>query len=73
MLSLNTNSYFPFCCFFLVPSKSSDLFHLFIESLFITHAECKLNEIGDLVYEKSDPNSALNNTWCASLTRRPSP
>ena len=59
---------------FLVPNKCSELFQCLIESLLITHAECKLNNIGHLVYEtiyeNSDPNRALHKTWCANLTHR---
>ena len=56
-----------------MPNNSSELFRQLIESLLITHAECALNEIGHLVYEVSDPNCALQNTWCANLTRHPLP
>ncbi len=63
-----------FCISHLVPDKCSQLFQYLIESLLITHAECKLNHIGHLIYENhyenSDPNRTLNNSWCANLTHR---
>lgn len=58
--------------FSLVPDRCSVLFQQLIESLFITHAECKLNELGHLAEEPSDPIQALHGSWCANLTRRPS-
>lgn len=53
-----------------VPNHTSELFGQLIESLFITHAECKLNKIGNLVYDNADPNHALRGSWCANLTHR---
>ncbi len=53
---------------YLGPDKCSELFRHLIESLLITHAECKLNDIGHLDYENFDPNSALHSSWCANLT-----
>jgi hypothetical protein len=58
---------YSFC--FLVPDNCSELFQQVIESLFITHAECKLNEWGHLVSESIIPKSELHGPWCANLTR----
>lgn len=55
----------------LVPEHPSELFGQLIESLFITHAECKLNEIGHLVNEHVNRNRSPRGSWCANLTRRP--
>ena len=60
-----------FIFYSLVPDNISELFQQLIESLLITHAECKLNDIGHLVYDNSDPNRTLQGSWCANLTRRP--
>jgi hypothetical protein len=57
---------------FPMPEQCSTLFRLFVESLLITHAECKLNQEGHLVRECIDPNRNLPSSWCANLTRRPS-
>ncbi|CAF1450870.1 unnamed protein product [Adineta steineri] len=57
----------------VLPDHCSKLFRLFIQSLFITHAECKLNQMGHLVYEYSDPNYILSDSWYTNLERRPSP
>ncbi|CAF1668966.1 unnamed protein product [Adineta ricciae] len=54
----------------VLPNKSSELLRVFIESLFITHADCKLNQIGDLVYEKTDPNVNIPNTWYKNVYYR---
>ena len=59
--------------FSLVPDRCSTLFQQLIESLFITHAELKLNELGHLAEDRIDPIQALRGSWCANLTRRPSP
>ena len=56
----------------LVPDNASELFGQLIESLFITHAECKLNQSGHLVNENIDRNRhAFQGSWCTNLTRRP--
>lgn len=61
----------PFICH-LVPDTASELFGQLIESLFITHAECKLNQTGHLVNENVDEHRhALPGSWCTNLTRRP--
>ena len=60
-----------FLSYYLVPDTTSELFQQLIESLLITHAECKLNDIGHLVYDNADPNRTLPGSWCANLTRRP--
>ncbi|CAF1465715.1 unnamed protein product [Adineta steineri] len=54
----------------ILPDNCSELFTELIESLLITHAECKLNEFGHLVYEPSDPNGDLHDSWCINLIRR---
>ncbi|CAF4352809.1 unnamed protein product, partial [Adineta steineri] len=36
----------------ILPDNCSELFTQLIESLLITHAECKLNEFGHLIYEQ---------------------
>ncbi|CAF3908737.1 unnamed protein product [Adineta steineri] len=55
----------------VLPDHCSKLFRLFIQSLFITHAECKLNQVGHLVYEYSDPNYILSDSWYINLARPP--
>ena len=60
--------------YFLVPNNASKLFRKLIESLLITHAECKLNQTGHLVPDQSsnvNPNRPLENIWCVNLTHRP--
>ncbi len=62
--------------FFLVPDHVSKLFRKLIESLLITHAECKLNETGHLLSASRqssnvNPNRLLENIWCVNLTHRP--
>ena len=54
----------------VVPEQCSSLFGLFVESLLITHAECKLNQAGHLLGEYDDPNGTLPTVWCANLVRR---
>lgn len=68
----------------LVPEGSSTVLRQFIESLFITHAQTKLNSSGCLVGNEGAPvvSDTLNHQkqqqqhaiiWCESLVRRPSP
>ena len=55
-----------------MPDNVSKLFRKLIESLLITHAECKLNQTGRLTDTNSsniNPNQALEQVWCANLTR----
>jgi hypothetical protein len=66
-------SFYRSILYFLVPDNSSKLFRKLIESLLITHAECKLNEIGNMIQTNTNPNRALRGTWCANLIRRPLP
>lgn len=51
------------------------MFQLLIESLFITHAETKLNTIGNILnlYNFTDFNPWLirGDEWCQGLLRRP--
>jgi hypothetical protein len=54
---------------YLVPFDCSRYLRKFIEALFITHAETKLNLIGRLTHE--DPtasfDSSIRGQWCAKL------
>ena len=55
-----------------MPDNVSKLFRKLIESLLITHAECKLNQTGRLTDTNSsniNPNQAFEQVWCANLTR----
>lgn len=57
------------------------MFRYTIESLFITHAETKLNTLGNVLNENPTGNTyPLNNPWlirgnewCQGLLRRPQP
>lgn len=61
----------------LVPDNASKLFRKTIESLLMTHAECKLNQTGHLLPARpgqssnTNPNRSLESVWCVNLTRRP--
>lgn len=67
---------------FLVPESCSEMFRFTIESLFITHADTKLNTIGNMLNENSIGNNHhplfnpwldRGNEWCDGLQRRPQP
>ena len=55
----------------VLPDSCSELLRQLIESLLITHTECKLNELGHLVGAMSPPDPTAHGLWCANLTRRP--
>jgi hypothetical protein len=66
----------------LVPETCSEMFRYTIESLFITHAQTKLNTIGNMLQldQQDDHYYPLNNpwlvrgdSWCRGLVRRPRP
>lgn len=83
MIKLYYHYHHYICLFFssivLVPDNASKLFRKLIESLLITHADCKLNQIGHLLSRSQvddsssnvNPNDSLKNIWCSNLTRRP--
>ena len=49
----------------------SDQLRRFLEALFITHAETRLNTIGRLMEQQSDTpkKSKLGHVWCGNLVR----
>ena len=63
----------------LVPDTCSEAFRYTIESLFISHAQTKLNTIGNVLNRDHDHGyQPLNNpwlmrgdAWCRGLVRRP--
>ncbi|CAF1439543.1 unnamed protein product [Rotaria sordida] len=61
----------------LLPETCTEMFRLLIESLFITHAETKLNSIGNILkpIDLPDYNPWLirGDHWCQGLLRRPKP
>ena len=70
-------------CVYLVPDRCTELFYRFIEALFITHAQTKLNTLGHLdgmIVENNNSNdtnarlvSDRRGDWCQNLVRRPTP
>jgi hypothetical protein len=56
-----------------LPDHCSDTVKKFIESLFITHAECQLNQDGHLVDKKFRQTYSSRGSWYQGLIRRPSP
>lgn len=71
-----------FCfCEYLVPDRCSEMLSRFIESLFITHAQTKLNTLGHLdgmIVENNNSNDTnarmisdrRSDEWCQNLHRR---
>ncbi|CAF4337362.1 unnamed protein product, partial [Adineta steineri] len=59
----------------VLPDQSSALVRQFIESLFITHAECQLNRNGRLTNQYFPQDYSNRGQWYRGLTdrRRPSP
>ncbi|CAF4145563.1 unnamed protein product [Adineta steineri] len=59
----------------VLPDQSSALVRQFIESLFITHAECQLNRNGRLINQYFHQDYSVRGQWYRGLTdrRRPSP
>jgi hypothetical protein len=64
-------------CFYLVPIHASDALRRFIEALFITHTEAKLNADGhlDTLLFPDDTkintnNSSKDDAWCQNLIHR---
>ncbi|CAF4217235.1 unnamed protein product [Adineta steineri] len=59
----------------VLPVQSSALVRKFIESLFITHAECQLNRNGRLINQYFHQDYSVRGQWYRDLTdrRRPSP
>ncbi|CAF4059990.1 unnamed protein product, partial [Rotaria magnacalcarata] len=66
----------------ILPESCSEMFRFTIESLFITHADTKLNTIGHMLNENSvgnhhhplfNPWLDRGNEWCEGLVRRPQP
>ncbi|CAF1450890.1 unnamed protein product [Adineta steineri] len=59
----------------VLPVQSSALVRKFIESLFITHAECQLNRNGRLINQYFHQDYSVRGQWYRGLTdrRRPSP
>ena len=66
----------------LVPETCSPMFRKTVESLFITHAETKLNTKGNIVlsenqygdyYPVENPWLNRGDEWCQGLVRRPKP
>ncbi|CAF1320142.1 unnamed protein product [Adineta steineri] len=61
----------------VLPETSTEMFRLLIESLFITHADTKLNSIGNMLrgIDLPDFNPWLirGDQWCQGLLRRPKP
>ncbi|CAF1203466.1 unnamed protein product [Adineta steineri] len=61
----------------VLPETSTEMFRLLIESLFITHADTKLNSIGNMIrgIDLPDFNPWLirGDQWCQGLLRRPKP
>ena len=54
----------------VLPSNTSELFRRIVHSLFVTHAETKLNTLGHLfTYCRNVPVD--QNIWCANLRHRP--
>ena len=72
-----------FC--YLVPIDASDAVRRFVETLFITHTEAKLNTCGRLLQEDDDDDNNDNNTpvmlsngylidrgeWCRNIAYHP--
>jgi hypothetical protein len=64
-----------------VPEQCSEMFRTTIESLFITHAETRLNTFGNVLRKvpwnednlSNNPWSNRGDEWCPSLVRRPKP
>ncbi|CAF3477230.1 unnamed protein product [Rotaria socialis] len=66
----------------VLPESCSEMFRFTIESLFITHADTKLNTIGHMLNENSvgnhhhplfNPWLDRGTQWCDGLQRRPQP
>ncbi len=57
--------------FYLVPNNSSDFVRRFVESLLITHTECKLNTAGrlSLTTEMDMNNPLAHGLWYETLVR----
>ena len=56
----------------VVPDHCSDAVKKFIESLFITHAECQLNKDGRLINQQISHDYPARGHWYRGLIRRPS-
>jgi hypothetical protein len=68
-----------FFFYLLVPDDCSHELRRFIEALFITHAETKLNTIGRLTHKGAWPSLSTTSfdhsnrgAWCQNLVRRSS-
>ena len=65
----------------VLPESCSDMFRYTIESMFITHADAKLNTVGHVLnYDQptdyflmNDPWLIRGDEWCQGLLRRPQP
>lgn len=59
----------------ILPDNASKLFRKLIESLLITHAECKLNQMGHLLTNHTtstiNPNRSLEKSWCVNIMHHP--
>ena len=59
----------------ILPDNASKVFRKLIESLFITHADCKLNQMGHLLSNQiaanTNPNRSLESVWCVNMTHHP--
>ena len=53
----------------VLPMDTSDLFRQLVHSMFVTHAESKLNTIGHL-FPNTAPVDAHEGAWCANLVYR---
>lgn len=60
-----------FCFLLLVPEPCSEMFRQLVLSLFITHADCDLNQTGRIVDETIYREYPLRGFWCSDLLRRP--
>jgi hypothetical protein len=78
MIRIDTELYLTFLYFSsLVPSNTSEVLRRFIEALFITHANTKLNTTGHLDQWMVSSEATLNSTssletiiWCDNLIHR---
>ena len=65
----------------VLPENCSDMLRYTIESMFITHAEAKLNTVGHVLnhdqptdyFLLNDPWLIRGDDWCQGLVRRPQP
>jgi len=64
--------FFLLYAFFLVPENCSHELRQFIEALFITHTETKMNTTGRLTHRGAWPSfdNSDRGAWCDKLVRR---